>query len=157
MPDEPRPRRHLPVLNQSGGDGAAPEQATERPPHEWAIASGVVTLVVWVVLMAVVSAVLANRAVAPLLVVGASATSVIVAAGLAGLLLGKFSTRCSARHASYGALGAVVFGWVIAMRSPAGASPVVWLLTLGALVGLAAAGSLGGFKLGRKKPASRAG
>lgn len=151
MSEEPRPRRHLPVIGQKG----SPEEPTpERPAWQWIVLTSVLTLLAWVAFAGI-----GNRFVLPALVgpegslaaiVGLNVVALLSAAFLAGLWGGRGGAE--RMHSVVGALGTAAFGWFLALPAiQAGGSGVVGI-TLVALVVVAGIGAWLGSGRGQRAP-----
>lgn len=151
MSEEPRPRRHLPVLGQKG---SSDESTPERPAWQWIVLTSVLTLLAWVALAGI-----GNRFVLPALVgsegslaavVGLNVVALATAAFLAGLWGGRGGAE--RMHSVVGALGTAAFGWFLALPAiQAGGAGVVGI-TLVVLVLVAGLGAWLGAGRGRRAP-----
>jgi putative flippase GtrA len=147
MADE-KPKRRLPVLQQN-----APEPESKRPPIQAALLGAVATLIVWLLLSALLSL---------LQLVALSATVAnLLALGMASVVAGAFTERmspdASARHAALGASLASFIAFLVAFSGTmdevgaSGALVLSLVLTLAALVGIASAAAVFGFRFASRR------
>lgn len=155
-----KPRRHLPIVGQ--GSASSADEAADRPRWHYAALGAGATMLAWLLLAAIVNAVIGSMARAQegaselsarALVVGANVVVLFVCAALGGFLVTRLTGRTDARDAAASGALAVTLGYGVALAQPVAASGSSWAAQLGLLVVLWAlgggAGAAGGL-LGRR-------
>jgi hypothetical protein len=138
VPETDRPRRRLPVLQNTPGE----DEAELRPAWHWIVLTGVATLLAWLLSASLVNALGGS--------VLANALALAASAAVAGAMAGRLGVNTGARHAALGSVATAAFGCALAYRALAGA-PLTFVATLVVACSLAAAGALLGFRLTRRR------